>query len=385
MSVKIEKTIIEKFENFDKEELKKFFLKECNERNNLSNILESVDNALIVANNEGTITYINKAGSRLLRYSAEELEGHHILDFDFDYTLKQQFRKVIENNERLSLEEFTVTSPRVSVINLSSFPLLHNKKIEGNVFLSHDVTDKISRDMKEHHQESIHSLSMLTAGVAHEIKNPLGALDLHMQLIERFIKKSSFSGKPELEDLVGIVKDEINRLDRIVNDFLFSVRPIRPNMALSSLNDVILDVHKILSPDLLKQKIDFQTELENEMNALPLDKDYIKQAIINIVQNSMFAVIGKEKGTILIRTQSENGKQILEIKDNGCGIANENINKIFEPFFSTRDTGTGLGLTITYKILSEHNAEIVINSEEGLGTSFRIEFKAPGQNTKLLL
>jgi PAS domain S-box-containing protein len=376
--------IVKKLEKFSPEIVKDIVDQEFNEIILYKNILDSIAYSVVVVNNEQEIVYYNGAAARLFGFHNKRFKGKKVLALSIDKEIKEKIREVL-NGSKIINHEITLSGKKADVVNMSAFPLTRKKAIDGYIFTIHDITESLTEKLRTHHKESIKSLAVLTAGVAHEIKNPLGSLDLHIQLINRFLKENVMSKKDQLSELVNVVDDEIKRLDKIVNDFLFSVRPIKIQPKSENLNNIISDLLTFLEPEFETKNIQIVKELSNEIEDILLDKNYIKQALMNIIQNAVSSMEkNKEDAELVIHTNQIDDKIILSISDNGSGIPKDILNKIFEPFFSTKEMGTGLGLTIVYKIIQEHCGEIVLSSEKGKGTEFRIEFSTAKKKVKLL-
>lgn len=228
-----------------------------------------------------------------------------------------------------------------------------------------------SRQLLER-QEKLASLGMLAAGVAHEIRNPLTAIKgwLFLQL------KHLSPGTPEFAD-AKIIGSEINRLERIVKDFLQFARPSEPQFALVTVEQPLREVQELLKPELDKFKIKLVLEkiVQAKMRA---DAQQIKQVLINLVQNAADSI--GERGTVTLRARLDVKRLnerltdvvILEVNDTGKGIPPEAEKRLFDPFFTTKDFGTGLGLPIAARIIEKHQGALQYQTETGHGTTFGV-------------
>ena len=220
--------------------------------------------------------------------------------------------------------------------------------------------------------ESLAALTTISAGIAHEIKNPLGAIGIHIQLIEQEINNCECKWAPEYKYSVKVIREEIERLSDIVNNFLFTVRPLKAELIPVKLDVFLNKFCDFILPELEMNKI----TLKKNFSDLPdvwLDEKYFKQAMLNIIQNSIAAIT--DNGVIEIEAYQEQNYVNINIIDNGQGIPDDIQTKIFDPYFTTKNTGTGLGLTILYKIIKEHNGAINFSSKEG-ETVFTIRLPA---------
>jgi signal transduction histidine kinase len=235
--------------------------------------------------------------------------------------------------------------------------------------------------------ENLASLTTLAAGVAHEIKNPLGSLSIHIQLIQKSMaanKAVYFRAHPRgkdsdgdpseyfdlLDKYIAVVNEEIDRLNRIVVDFLFAVRPMDMDLREGNINTLIGELTDFVWFELKETRIDCALELAENLPAIRFDERYMKQALLNLIKNAQAAMPGG--GVLTIKTEVSDGELRISIQDTGTGIPEENLSKIFEPYFTTKETGSGLGLTLVFKIIREHQGEITVKSKEGEGSCFII-------------
>ena len=241
--------------------------------------------------------------------------------------------------------------------------------------------------------ESLASLTNLAASVAHEIKNPLGAISIHIQLLQKSIARARENGneipdKKFVENYLDIINEEIDNLNKIVVDFLFAVRPVSAKLELLHPAQIIKKLIDFLKPEYEKENIKVEVDLYSDEIKLLLDEKLFREVIVNLSQNAIYAIkeneANIEEGVFKLHTFVKDDKYIIEISDNGCGMSEEKMAKIFEPYYTTKATGTGLGLTTVYKIIKEFSGEINVKSEEKKGTSFTIMLPVPQLNKKLL-
>lgn len=369
MASEFHKKLRAHLEKLSPEQVQQFFIKTDDERQSYLQILNSLGHSLFAVDEEANITFANKAAVPLL--GTQRPEGLSVFQLPLDESLVTILRQCIESAEKIHDEELTITRPPIPIARVNAYPLVREGHIEGMLFIVEDITEVKSRNLKAQHRESIQSLAALTAGIAHEIKNPLGALDLHLQLVNRFLKKKDFEGKDDLQELTGILNDELKRLDTIVNDFLFTLRPIRSTLKKGYLAHVVNETFKLYRPTLEQHGVSYKLIVPNNLSAIMLDKDHLKQALINLFKNALEAMksVAEERDLQLELEISEDDEtQTLVVSDNGPGMSKSDLSKIFQPFYSSRKMGTGLGLTIVYKIIQEHGAELHYESEPGEGT-----------------
>jgi signal transduction histidine kinase len=209
------------------------------------------------------------------------------------------------------------------------------------------------------------ALGEMVAGISHEVKNPLGIIQSTAQLLGEMPDANQTQ-----KTLSDVIKEESIKLNAIVTEFLDFARPRMPNLQDSRLENIIHRNLVFLQPELDKQKIAIETNLDGRSFPIQVDEELLYRALLNVFLNAMQSM--DEGGTIRVDVNEDNGSYRLDIQDSGCGIDPENLRRIFDPFFTTREKGTGLGLAIVKKIIEGHRGTITVVSKEGEGTVIRI-------------
>ena len=247
-------------------------------------------------------------------------------------------------------------------ISFSLYPLAKEGKIIGNIIILNDITLEKENKNKLRQAESLAALTTISAGIAHEIKNPLGAISIHIQLLEQELDKYKQGFSKDFKYSIEVIKEEIERLNNIVVDFLITVRPLKAELMLTNLNIFLDKFVNFITPELESKNIIIRRNF-SDLPDVWLDEKYFKQALLNLIKNSIASI--KENGIIEIEAYQKQNYLFLNIIDNGSGITEEIQPKVFNPYFTTKNTGTGLGLTIVYKIVKEHKGEISFSSKKG--------------------
>jgi len=214
-------------------------------------------------------------------------------------------------------------------------------------------------------------VGLLAAGLAHEIRNPLNAMNMNLQMLEEELGLQPEIDASEHAELLDSTKQEIKRLERLVNNFLTYARPARPRFKSRDLNVTVGEVIRLLEADFRQYQVELQTDLEPLMPRVETDETQFKQALINLLVNARQVQEGG--GTVTVRTRiGTKGEAILEVEDTGPGIEPDARDRIFDVFYSSRGGGTGLGLPIARRIVERHGGTIELDSVIGRGTTFRI-------------
>lgn len=376
----------------------------------LDSVLDSLSTGLAVVDSRWNLLKSNKIGERYLSKNFSGDEGNQearIFDLVDDPEISDFLRNCAEKDKSNVSEEFSITNSSGSVrfVTVSVFLWIYKGDMKGRIIKFYDITEKRSQEVLLRRMENMAGLTNLAAGMAHEIKNPLGAIGIHIQLIQRAVKKQregdgTLPERKFLEEHLDIVNEEIENLNKLVMDFLFAVRPVNASLALVNPSKLIENIVSFFAPEFNKSLVSFSFREENPSVRLMIDEKLFRELVINIVQNSFAAV--KERyepcqelrenpadeadciGKIAIVSAVKNDRYILRICDNGTGMTEEVQSHIFEPYYTTKANGTGLGMTMAYKIIKEFQGDIQVKSEFGRGTEFSIALPVPQTDRKLL-
>jgi two-component system, sporulation sensor kinase E len=373
---------LEKIEKMDRSQIRKLVSDIAGENELLEMVMESMSDGVLVTDREDKILLVNKSAERMLPFSTDELVERSLEEVIGDEEIREFLTENLRGLDRVLDREFTLGNGYSRVLSLSIMPLVRQGWITGNVIHIEDITEKRAKEARLRRAESLAALTTLTAGVAHEIKNPLGSIGIHLELM-----KKEMSGKQQIEtrkvmENLLIIKEEVERLNRIVMDFLFTVRPMNAELSYDDLNRVVQELLELMKPELVEAGITLETELMKPSPQILMDERYMKQAVLNILNNAISAMPGG--GKLRVRTEHRRNEVRLNISDSGVGIPEENMEKIFEPYFTTKDFGSGLGLTLVYKIVKEHLGDIEINSKVGEGTTLTLSFPVPQKEKRLI-
>lgn len=377
----------------------------------LDSILESLSTGLIVVDRDWKIIKINKIAERYLSfvyYSDEsKIENMKVWDFISESEMADFLKFCAKSDKSVVSEEFTTTdsSGAVRFLTVSIISYVHDSQMRGNIIKIYDITEKKKQEVRMRRMENMAGLTNLAAGMAHEIKNPLGAISIHIQLIQRVINKQRKTNgllpeKKLLEDHLDIVNEEIENLNKLVMDFLFAVRPVNANLVLIDPVKILNNIITFFSPEFNKAKVSLVLNSSDKCPKLLIDEKLFRESIINLIQNAFAAIkerypecvntddISDDKkdtvGNIIIKIYEEYDKVIITIEDNGTGMSAETVSRIFEPYFTTKASGTGLGMTMVYKIIKEFSGDIQVKSQLGTGTTFTISIPVPQTDKKLI-
>lgn len=347
-------------------------------------VFDSLLDGMVVLSTSHQIQMINKAAKRFLQIHDRSLYESKIWELIKDHTLADFIKKSLLAQDKVIGKDFCLNCIKGrTILSLFILPLVSKKNILGSIIHLQDVTENREQAVRLSRAERLASLTTLTASVAHEIKNPLAAMSIHMQLLDKALDQNKLT--PEfLRKTLGVVHEEIDRLNRTIVDFLFSVRPMNMQQQFYDLAILLKDLNNLIEAELEKKGIQFEYNPAPDLPQVFIDEKLMKQALLNIINNGIAAMSETKNPHLILSTKQEQNWVIIAIKDNGCGIKESLLNKIFEPYYTTKDNGSGLGLTVVYKIIQEHKGEMQLDSKEGKGSTFYIKLPILSKERHLL-
>ena len=381
--------LIERLGRVGPEEVQNYLLQLAQEKGLIETVFNSIQEGIIVTDAKGRMTYVNNAACELFGLEAEKAIGKRLdervrgLDWD---SLVQATGAVSRDLE--------IFYPANKFINFYIVPLLIERREKetrgafshaeavGHAMILRDITESRRSTEKTLESERFNALTLLAAGVAHEIGNPLNSLHIHLQLMERNVRKLEGATRDELQESIDIARAEINRLDSIVTQFLKAIRPSKPQLHPENVNAIVEEAVRFFAAEIEDRDIVVEQELRSDLPQLELDRDQMKQVFYNVIKNSFEAM--KRRGILHIRTDLDATHVKISFTDTGGGMSAEDLSHVFEPYYTTKSSGTGLGLLIVRRIVREHGGEMALESDEGKGLTLTIRLPYLDKRVRML-
>ncbi len=355
------------------------------ERGLFEDIFNALQEGVLVITPDGEIEYANDSAHRLIGLNDVELPGQTL--WRLVPGLRPSLGAALDGGALpVVAREFELTYPEPRVVRLYMVPFTGGGRDDDRryaVILS-DVTREKASTEERIENERTSSVLLLAAGVAHELGNPLNSLNIHLQLIERKLRKLQAPAKDveSLTDSIGVCRDEVRRLDGIISNFLEAIRPRPPDLSESHLLEVLDEVLRFQQNELADREIEVDVQSEGEVPLVMADRNQLKQVFFNVIKNAMEAM--EPGGRLRLVARADDEWVYLLFGDTGAGIRQEDVLRMFEPYHTTKPTGHGLGLMIVQRIMREHGGQVGVESKAGRGTVVTLQFPRKDRRVRML-
>jgi signal transduction histidine kinase len=368
------------------EDVQNYLLRLAQEKGFLETVFNAIQEGIIVTDSSGRITYLNEGACELFGIDGDDSVGKRL-----DERVRGLDWHLLTRSGGPVTRDLEIFYPANRFINFYIVPLVIEHRDSdsdgatgqvGYAIILRDITESRRSAEKALEGERLNALTLLAAGVAHEIGNPLNSLNIHLQLMEREVRKLEGRPRQQLAESIAIARGEISRLDSIVTQFLRAIRPSKPQLKPENINALVEEAVQFFAPEIESRDIVVETELRPDLPLLQLDRDQMKQAFYNIIKNSFEAM--KSRGILRIRTDADESHVRVSFTDNGGGMSADALSRVFEPYYTTKAEGSGLGLLIVRRIVREHGGELSIESTEGKGLTLTIRLPFADERVRML-
>ena len=360
-------------------------LRLARERGFLETIFQSIQEGVMVIDDEGRLLYANRAAEQFIGFDFARVRGRSVVrylrDLDWEHLLGLDGDNDVA---RLLTHEIEITYPERRFLAIYAVPLPVQEETGKSILI---IFRDVTRDRLQEHDvldnERLNAVRLLAAGVAHEIGNPLNALNIHLQLLTREVAAlPEDAQRDQLAELVEVARTEVGRLDNIISQFLRALRPSKPQFALAQPAEVLQETLRLMKTDIENRRIAVSIECPDVLPRVSIDQQQIKQVYFNLIKNAIEAM--PDGGTLKIAFTVGDAFLTIAIQDSGHGIPAHDMGRIFEPYHTTKTKGTGLGLMIVQRIVQEHGGQIEISSKPQAGTCFRILLPLADRRIRML-
>lgn len=381
--------VLGRLESLDSVNLANLVQRLARERGLFEDIFNTLQEGVLVIDESGEIEYANAAAHRLIGINGDELGGQVL--WRLVPGLRPSLGGSLGDEEPIMAalpvvaREFELTYPEPRTVRLYMVPF--RSEFRGGARRFAVILSDITREKQSTEQrienERTSSILLLAAGVAHELGNPLNSLTIHLQLMERRLKKLKASKDTDaVADSIRVCRDEVARLDGIIRNFLEAIRPQPPDLTETHLGEVLDEVLRFQHSELSDRGILVEAETDADLPVVMADRNQLKQVFFNLVKNAVEAM--QPGGHLRIRTRCDDDHVYLLIGDTGSGIKQENLVRLFQPYHTTKPRGHGLGLMIVQRIMREHGGQVGIESKEGVGTLVTLQFPRKDRRVRML-
>ncbi|MFU8781415.1 MAG: two-component system sensor histidine kinase NtrB, partial [Kiritimatiellia bacterium] len=390
--------LIDRIDRLDPESLQTHFMHLARERGLLEMIFQAIQEGVLVVDAMGRLSYANRAAGQMLGFQPDHVIGKPVTrfmeDLDWDHILDPNS----EEWSRLITREIELRYPEHRIVNFYVVPLSgEHTHDSGAVVILRDVTRERLQEASVLQSERMNAVQLLAAGVAHEIGNPLNALNIHLQLLDRDIRALRESAEDpsqqarlletlstemgSLHELVDIARSEVSRLDLIITQFLRAIRPTRPKLEAVRIERLLEESLTLLRHEVRNRAIRIDIAAPGGLPEIRLDASQIKQVFFNIIKNAFQAM--PDGGVLRIELRHEGEFLCVAFRDTGVGIDATELGRVFEPYHTTKSTGSGLGLMIVQRIVQDHGGHLELMSKPEEGTQVSIYLPYTGRRMRL--
>ncbi len=370
-----------RFDDLDQSNRQAYLLRLVRERGLFETVFNAIEDGILVIDRDLKLRYFNRAAEKLLGLPGD------VSNVRFSQLIPGiNWKQLLDSGEnawhQVVRQELEIRYPEPRFVQFYLAPLDADTGLAAVIL--HDVTENRRRTGAELEQETVKAVSLLAAGVAHEIGNPLNSLYLNLQILEETLNSSDHTeiDPGEVTSMLEVCKSEVERLDSIIHSFLGAIRPGKGVFSPVDLRELVVEVLNFMRPEIEARKVEVKCSWNSPFPPLSGDREQLKQAFYNIIRNAVQAM--SNGGTLAVYGYSSPEFLCIEFADSGKGMTPEALRDMFIPFKTSKASGNGIGTMIIERVCREHGAEFGVLTEAERGTVFQIRFPTGAKRVRLL-
>jgi PAS domain S-box-containing protein len=329
-----------------------------------------LSDAVVVVNEQGNVLSLNRPAEKLLARRRDELEGKALVDIvPRDHPVARIVRRALSQGHSIGPTNVRIDDSNRRTVYALSAQVLRDARGTSGVMVSARDMDKLSQ-LGSHlsYSQKLAALGKLTSGVAHEIKNPLNAMVIHVALLREKLGRPDGLPRPEAQASLDTLEQEIRRLDRVIQGFLKFTRPEDLQLTSITLSELLDEVMRLVSAEASASGIEIEASIPGNLPAVYGDRELLQQVFVNLLRNAVEAM--PNGGRLEVSAGHKDESVEITVADTGVGIEPDLLDKIFDLYVTTKSKGSGIGLSLVYRIVQLHGGEITVQSRKGEGTRF---------------
>jgi len=381
--------VLGRIDNLDPVNLANLVQRLARERGFFEAVFDAIREGVLVVDSDGVIDYANTIAMKMVALKEQDVGRASLwrLVPGLRQSLNLSPGENLSGRTALS-REIELSYPESRIVRLYIVPFTEDSDDDDEVnprfaVILGDVTEEVLSTRDKIESEKVSSILLLAAGVAHEIGNPLNSLTIHLQLMQRHLRRNASGVALEkVRNSLEVCQNEVQRLDDIIRNFLEAIRPRPPDFQNVDLIETLEEVLRVQGQELHDRGLTVEVEATAEPAIVKADRNQVKQVFFNVIKNAMEAMGGG--GRLHIKARVDDETVFLQFGDTGKGIPQDDLPRLFQPFHTTKKDGHGLGLMIIQRIMRDHGGQVGIDSRENVGTVVTLEFPRKDRRVRLL-
>lgn len=361
--------VLTRIDRLDRESIQGYLANLAQERKRMEQVLDQIEEGILVLDSKGIVKFSNRRAYSWLGFPRFLKDRSHIEGLVEEPVVQRFIRDRLKSPHESVAQEFEVLAPRELFLRIHWIPLNGANGREILVRIE-NLTSERNRGEEDARAQRVEGLIRLASGVAHEIGNPLNSIQIHLELMKKEIAKLPPAKQKGLDRPIEVMASETRRLDQIVRSFLRATRKPPLRFRKESVNEILEEAVNFLRPEMKKRKVSPQLDLDRNLPEFLVDRDRLHQAFLNLLKNAIEAM--PKGGEIRVSTRFKERLCMIRLQDEGAGIDEKDLPHIFEAYYTTKEEGSGLGLSQVYQTVREQGGRIEVETRLGKGSVFTI-------------